>query len=141
MKNAGLGPIEKEVDISSFSSPRSAESTYRLSQIARVRLNGMGNYISLPQLVVCGNQSAPLVMGGITKISLPREDATIFVERAVREVVMEDFNGKFHIINTPIDEEKLLGSLQKRVVVNMACTEALDGLNAYYKVSKDFLGD
>jgi len=66
------------------------------------------------------------------------------IQRAVREAVTEDFNRKFHVSNTPIDGEKLLGSLQKRVVVNMdaqACTEALDGLNAYYKVSKDSLGD
>jgi len=58
---------------------------------------------------------------------------------AVRGVVEEDFKGKFHISNTAADSERLLDSLQKRVIVNMdtqACAEAVDGLNAYYKVSK-----
>lgn len=60
------------------------------------------------------------------------------IQKAVRGAVEEDFRGKFHVSNTQLDSEKLLASLQRRVVVNMdaqACVEAVDGLNAYYKVS------
>jgi len=59
--------------------------------------------------------------------------------KAVREAVKEDCNGQLLIRNTQDDSEKLLASLQERVVVNMdsqACAEALGGLNAYYKVRK-----
>ena len=51
---------------------------------------------------------------------------------------MQDWNGKFHVENTPLQLEKLLGSLEKWVIVNMddqACAEALGALEAYYKVS------
>lgn len=59
------------------------------------------------------------------------------IQTAMKGAVDEDWNGKFHISNTPIDSEKLLASLQRRIIVNMddqACAEALTGLNAYYKV-------
>jgi fibronectin type 3 domain-containing protein len=59
------------------------------------------------------------------------------IQKAMKAVVAEDWNGKFHISNNQLDSEKLLASLQKRVVVNMddqACSEALAGLAAYYKV-------
>lgn len=59
------------------------------------------------------------------------------IQKAMKVVVDEDWHGKFHISNNQLDSEKLLASLQKRVVVNMddqACSEALAGLAAYYKV-------
>jgi hypothetical protein len=59
------------------------------------------------------------------------------IQKAMRGAVEEDWKGKFHVSNTALDTEKLLASLQRRVVVNMddqACAEALGGLNAYYKV-------
>ncbi|KFZ20776.1 hypothetical protein V502_02980 [Pseudogymnoascus sp. VKM F-4520 (FW-2644)] len=60
------------------------------------------------------------------------------IQKAMKVVVDEDWHGKFHISNNQLDSEKLLASLQKRVVVNMddqACSEALAGLAAYYKVA------
>ncbi|KUJ16853.1 putative dynamin GTPase [Mollisia scopiformis] len=60
------------------------------------------------------------------------------MQAAVRGAVEEDFKGKFHISNTAVDSERLLNSLQRRLIVNMdaqACAEAVGGLNAYYKVA------
>jgi hypothetical protein len=60
------------------------------------------------------------------------------IQKAVKGAVEEDWNGKLHVSNTSFDSEKLLASLQKRVIVDMdvqACSEALAGLKAYYKVS------
>jgi len=60
------------------------------------------------------------------------------IQSAMKVVVNEDWNGKFHISNNQLDSDKLLASLQKRVIVNMddqACSEALAGLTAYYKVA------
>ena len=60
------------------------------------------------------------------------------MQHAMKCMVDEDWNGKLHVSNTPMDSERLFASLQKRViVVNMdeqACNEAIAGLNAYYRV-------
>jgi len=60
------------------------------------------------------------------------------MQKAMRAVVENDWNGKFHVNNSPVELEKVLASLQKRVIVNMddqACAEAMGGLQAYYKAS------
>lgn len=67
-----------------------------------------------------------------------RQDSTRkLLQKAMDETKAHDWNGKLHVSNNTVDAEKLLASLQKRIVVNMdsqACTEALAGLKAYYKV-------
>ncbi|KAG4430258.1 hypothetical protein IFR05_014254 [Cadophora sp. M221] len=60
------------------------------------------------------------------------------IQKVIRGAVEDDFNGKFHVSNTPMDAERLFSSLEKRVIVNMdaqACVEAVGGLKAYYKVA------
>ena len=67
-----------------------------------------------------------------------RQDLTrTLIKKAMDETKSQDWNGKFHVSNNVIDAEKLLASLQKRIVVNMdsqACAEASAGLTAYYQV-------
>ncbi|PGH37001.1 hypothetical protein GX50_00237 [[Emmonsia] crescens] len=48
----------------------------RLNQIDRIRAKGIGDHVALPQLVVCGAQSAgkSSVLEGITGIPFPRQD-------------------------------------------------------------------
>jgi GTPase SAR1 family protein len=54
----------------------SSRTSERLNQVDRIRANGVGNHIALPQLVVCGDQSAgkSSVLHGITGIPFPRQD-------------------------------------------------------------------
>ena len=59
------------------------------------------------------------------------------IRKAMDETTRHDWNRKLHVSNNTVDAEKLLASLQKRIIVDMdeqACAEALSGLGAYYKV-------
>lgn len=59
------------------------------------------------------------------------------IKKALDETSVTEFNSKMHISNNVVDAEKLLLALQKRVLVDMedqACSEARQGLLAYYKV-------
>lgn len=55
---------------------QSCRTSERLNQIDRVRANGVGDHVALPQLVVCGDQSAgkSSVLEGISGIPFPRQD-------------------------------------------------------------------
>jgi hypothetical protein len=52
------------------------QSSRRLNQIDRIRARGVGDHISLPQLVVCGDHSAgkSSVLEGSTGILFPRQE-------------------------------------------------------------------
>ncbi|KAG9240272.1 dynamin GTPase [Calycina marina] len=70
-KNTG-----QETVFDSLEGLRSKKTARRLNQIARVKANGVGHHISLPQLVVSGDQSVgkSSVLEGITGIPFPRQD-------------------------------------------------------------------
>lgn len=71
-----------------------------------------------------------------------QESTRRLLRKAMDDTRAHDRNGKLHVSNNAPDAEKLLNSLQRRIIVNMdeqACTEALAGLSAYYKVGDYFL--
>ena len=64
------------------------------------------------------------------------------IQDSMHNAIQTDWNGKFHVSNSSEEIEKLVTSLQERVVVDMtkqACSEAQNDLTAYYKVSQPFL--
>lgn len=67
-----------------------------------------------------------------------QESTKKMLRKVMDEAKAQDWNGRLHVSNNTVDAEKLLASLQRRIVVDMddqACSEALAGLSAYYKVS------
>lgn len=69
-----------------------------------------------------------------------RQESTKKLIRKAMDATKDDWNGKLHVSNNSVDAEKLLASLQRRIIVDMdgqACAEALAGLLAYYKVRQD----
>jgi hypothetical protein len=71
----------------------------------------------------------------IQKARLDRSKTDL--KNSMDHAINEDWNGKFHINNSQVEINKLLNSLQDRVIVNMterACADARTDLAAYYKV-------
>ncbi|EJP61428.1 dynamin GTPase, putative [Beauveria bassiana ARSEF 2860] len=59
-----------------FAHLKTAISNQRLNQIEKIRANGIGDVVALPQLAVCGDQSAgkSSALEGITGIPFPRKE-------------------------------------------------------------------
>jgi hypothetical protein len=95
----------------------SARSTLRLEQIARLRARGIGDHIGLPQLVVCGDQSAgkSSVLEGVTGIPFPRQDGlcTRFPTEILLEHSSEEETINASIIPSPDRTEE-----ERRSLVN-----------------------
>jgi GTP-binding protein EngB required for normal cell division len=118
-------PQVEEVAFSSLSGLRSAKSTHRLNQIARIRANGVGDHVSLPQLVVCGDQSAgkSSVLEGITGIPFPRQDGVC--TKFATEIILQH--------NTNISR------ITATVIPHASRSKAeRDRFQAYHRVLTDF---
>ena len=100
----------------------SARSTLRLEQIASLRARGIGDHIGLPQLVVCGDQSAgkSSVLEGVTGIPFPRQDGlcTRFPTEILLEHSSEEETISASILPSPHrteDERRTLASFQHKL--------------------------
>ena len=78
----------------------SAKSTRRLEQIAGLRVRGIGDHVDLPQLVVCGDQSAgkSSVLEGITGLPFPRQDGVC--TKFATEIILQHSDGERVIVAT-----------------------------------------
>ena len=78
----------------------SAKSTRRLEQIAGLRVRRIGDHVDLPQLVVCGDQSAgkSSVLEGITGLPFPRQDGVC--TKFATEIILQHSDGERVIVAT-----------------------------------------
>lgn len=84
---------------------QSSKSTLRLEQIASLRASGIGDHVDLPQLVVCGDQSAgkSSVLEGLTDIPFPREDGVC--TKFATEIILQHTNDERKIAATIIPHQ------------------------------------
>ena len=77
-----------------FSALHSSKSTHRLEQIADLRARGIGDHIDLPQLVVCGDQSAgkSSVLEGLTGLPFPRQEGVC--TKFATEIILQHSTSK-----------------------------------------------
>lgn len=106
-----------------FSHLRSAKSSNRLDQIEKIRAHGVGDLVALPQLVVCGDQSAgkSSVLEGITGIPFPRQEGLctrfpteIILHHKESEAVTITASIRPHVSRTP-EVQQTLASFRKEV--------------------------
>ncbi|KAJ4365360.1 hypothetical protein N0V95_000507 [Ascochyta clinopodiicola] len=73
-------------------------SSKRLNQIDQIRAKGVGDHVSLPQLVVCGDQSAgkSSVLEGITGVPFPRQDGVC--TRFATEIILRHCPSRNEIV-------------------------------------------
>ena len=78
----------------------SSKSTLRLEQIADLRARGIGDHVDLPQLVVCGDQSAgkSSVLEGLTGLPFPRQDGVC--TKFATEIILQHSAGERTIVAT-----------------------------------------
>lgn len=81
----------------SLSGLRSQRSSQRLQEIANLKSRGIGEHVNLPQLVVCGDQSAgkSSVLEGITGLPFPRQDG--ICTRFATEIMLTYTEGPIHM--------------------------------------------
>ena len=86
----------------SLSSLHSQQSSIRLEQIAELRARGVGDHVDLPQLVVCGDQSAgkSSVLEGLTELPFPRQDGVC--TRFATEIILQHSKHEQAIVATVI---------------------------------------
>ncbi|KAJ6020128.1 Dynamin [Penicillium canescens] len=105
---------------------QSSKTSRRLNQIDRIRANGVGDHIALPQLVVCGDQSAgkSSVLEGISGIPFPRQDGlcTRFATEIILRHESTDIKTTATIIphSSRSEEEKRLLSAYHQVFHDFA---------------------
>ncbi|CAI7613136.1 unnamed protein product [Penicillium pancosmium] len=113
-------PIQRNISL------QSSKTSKRLNQIDRIRANGVGDHIALPQLVVCGDQSAgkSSVLEGISGIPFPRQDGvcTRFATEIILRHELTDIKTTATIIphSSRSDEEKRLLSAYHHVLHDFA---------------------
>ena len=114
--------IIKELDVTSSLEDLQTEEQRRvLDTVAQVRKCGLDSVVSLPQLVVCGDQSAgkSSVLEALTEIPFPRNDN--LCTRFATEIILRRANAnslKVKLIpdpNRPFDEQEKIKAFEESI--------------------------
>lgn len=108
-----------------FGHLRTIKSSVRLNQIETIRANGVGELVALPQLVVCGDQSAgkSSVLEGITRIPFPRQEG--LCTRFPTEIILR---------NTSADSTTIVASIRPHA---SRSNQSQESLLSFRKVVQD----
>ncbi|KAH0493480.1 hypothetical protein TgHK011_000148 [Trichoderma gracile] len=91
---AASGQSNEEPPDGNFDHLRTSKTSHRLNQIEKIRAHGVGDMVALPQLVVCGDQSAgkSSVLEGITGFAFPQKHG--LCTRFPTEIILRHTDGK-----------------------------------------------
>ncbi|KAK2759881.1 hypothetical protein FQN54_002615 [Arachnomyces sp. PD_36] len=94
---------------------QTSKSTLRLEQIASLRASGVGDHIDLPQLVVCGDQSAgkSSILEGITGLPFPRQDG--LCTKFATEIILQHADCERTITATIIPHQSRADSIKEKL--------------------------
>lgn len=108
-----------------FSHLRTSKSSQRLNQVEKIRAHGVGDLISLPALVVCGDQSTgkSSVLEGVTGISFPRQEG-----------LCTRFPSEINLRHTECESVSITASIRPHI---SRPAEVQQTLSAYRKQLKD----
>ncbi|EHK19640.1 uncharacterized protein TRIVIDRAFT_156714 [Trichoderma virens Gv29-8] len=108
-----------------FSHLRTSKSSQRLNQVEKIRAHGVGDLISLPALVVCGDQSTgkSSVLEGVTGIPFPRQEG-----------LCTRFPSEINLRHTECESTTITASIRPHI---SRTAEAQQTLSAYRKELKD----
>ena len=108
----------------------SAKSTLRLEQIARLKARGVGEHVDLPQLVVCGDQSAgkSSILEGITGLPFPRQDGVC--TKFPTEIILRHSDGERVILATILPTASRTEQAKKDLQSYKRHLENFDELNS-----------
>lgn len=98
-EQTNIGEANDTVDApDNLSDMLSSSTTRRLEQIANLRARGVGDHVSLPQLVVCGDQSTgkSSILEGITGLPFPRQDG--LCTRFATEIIIQHTKDEYKIV-------------------------------------------
>ncbi|KAL6810068.1 P-loop containing nucleoside triphosphate hydrolase protein [Trichoderma sp. SZMC 28015] len=108
-----------------FSHLRTSKSSQRLNQVEKIRAHGVGDLISLPALVVCGDQSTgkSSVLEGVTGIPFPRQEG-----------LCTRFPSEINLRHTECESVTITASIRPHI---SRPAEVQQTLSAYRKQLKD----
>lgn len=131
--------MTSEGDALAIRAIQSAEELQLLDAIDRLRSQGLSHYISLPQLIVCGDQSSgkSSVLEAISRIPFPRNEG--LCTRFATEVILRRTSVTSVAVGIVPSETRSKSEIEKLGAFRRRL-ENFDGFGALYEEAKKVMG-